>query len=171
VRLLGTSELKAVEFPGELPFVYGYQAGWGDLAAPPATLLVLLAWAWSTHHLVFAAIFVVAFAVLVVYCLNISPARLSVSSQELIARGTQNRNLASQTKIPAVEVNTLRYAAASDRGPAGLYARCGCNQTCLMPRLTQEQADEVANDIRAKFPNLECGVNLPASLQYPEQNR
>jgi hypothetical protein len=171
VKLLGTSELKVVELPGELQFVYGYQAGWGDLAAPPATLLVLLAWAWNTHHIVFAAIFVVAFAALIVYWLNISPSRLSVSSQELIAHGSQNRNLANQTMIPAAEVNTLRYAAASSQGPAGLYAYCQLRQTCLMPGLTEEQASAVADVIRTKFPNLERGDNLPASLQYPEQHR
>jgi hypothetical protein len=171
VRVLGTSELKSIVLPGQLQFVYGYQAGWGDLAAPPATLLVLLAWAWSTHHAVFAAIFVVAFAALVVYWLNISPARLSVSSQELVAHGSQNRNLSNQTNIPAAEVNTLRFAAASDHGPAGLYAYCRLKQICLMPGLTEEQASAVADAIRTKFPSLERGDNLPLSLQYPEQHR
>jgi hypothetical protein len=171
VRLLGSSELKTIELPGELQFVYGYEAGWGDLAAPPAALIVLLAWALSTHHLVFAAIFVVVFAALVVYWLNISPSRLSVTPRELIAQGSQNRNLANQTNVPTSEVNTLRYAPASEQGPAGLYAYCRRKQICLIPGLTQEQAEAVAETIRAKFPDLERGDNLPAALQYPEQHR
>ena len=170
MRPLGSSELKIVELPEQLQFVYGYEAGWGDLAAPPAALLVTLAWAWSTHHLVYAAIFVVIFAALVAYWLNISPAKLSVTQRELIAQGSQNRNLNNQANISAAEVNSLAYAAASDQGPAGLYAYCRSKQTCLMPGLTQEQSNTVAETIRAKFPQLERGDNIPTALQYPEQH-
>jgi len=171
VRVLGTSELKAVELPGELQFVYGYQAGWGDLAAPPATLLVLLAWAWSTHRPVFAAIFVVAFTALVVYWLNISPTRLSVSSQELIAHGNQNRNIREEVIVPASEVKSIGYLAAGEHGAAGLYAFRGNRQTCLMPGLTQEQATAIADVIREKFPYLERGGNTQTSLEFGEQNK
>lgn len=171
MKLLGSSELRTIELPDRLQVVHGYQAGWGDLAAPPATLLVLLAWAASTHHMVLGAIFVVAFAALAIYWLNISPNRLSVLPRELITQGSQNRNLANQTNIPAAEVNSLAYAATGEHGPTGLYAYCRRKRICLMPGLTQEQAEAVAEAIRAKFPNLERGDNLPAALQYPEQHR
>jgi hypothetical protein len=170
VRPLGSSELKTVELPDQLQFVYGYEPGWGDLAAPPAALLVALAWALSEHHLVYAAIFVVIFISLVIYWLNISPAKLSVTQRELIAQGSQNRNLNNQTTIPTSEVNSLAYAAAAKGTPAGLYAVCRRNQACLLPGLTQEQAAAVAELIRTKFPKLERGDNIPIALQYPEQH-
>ena len=168
---MGAIQLQTIELPDQLRFVYGYESGWVDLAAPPAALLAAVIWAGVTHHLIFAAIFVVAFGALVVYWLNISPARLSVSQRELIAQGSQNRNLTNQTNIPAVEVNTLRYAPAGDYGPAGLYAYCRRRQICLIPGVAEEQAIAIAEAIRAKFPNIERGDNLPAHMEFPEQHR
>jgi hypothetical protein len=159
VRPLGSSDLKTVELPDQLQFVYGYEPGWGALA-----------WALSERHLVYAAIFVVIFISLVIYWLNVSPAKLSVTQRELVAQGSQNRNLANQTTIPASEVNSLAYAAAGKGSPAGLYAMCRRNQACLLPGLTPEQAAAVAGIIRTKFPKLERGDNIPDSLKYPEQH-
>ncbi len=166
MNLLGATELKTVELPDQLLFAYGYEAGWGDLAAPPAALLVALAWAAATHHYVLGAIFVVGFGALVLYWLNISPARLKVSAQELIAHNSQLRNVRQEVIVPASEIHSLAYIPAGPQGAAGLYAWHGIRQTCLMPGITPEEAAEAADLIRKKFPHLERGDNNRTALEY-----
>ena len=164
--MLGSTELRTVELPGQLQFVYGYQPGWGDLVAPPAALLVALVWAWTTGHHVFVAIFIVIFGGLAFHWINITPARLSVSIRELVTRGNHNRNIKAEVTVPTSDLLALEYLPPNPSGAAGLYAQCGRRQVLLIPGITPGQATEIANVVRTKFPSL--GQTAATDLAAPE---
>jgi hypothetical protein len=168
VQVLGSTELKTIELPDLLQFVYGYEAGWGDLVAPPAALLAALVWAWTTGHHIFVAIFIVIFGGLAFYWINITPTRLSVSLRELVSRGNHNRNIKAEVTVPASSIQSFEYFPLSANGAAGLYAQCGQKQVLLIPGLTQEQASEVVNTIRARYPQLEQNNSARTSPGYSE---
>jgi hypothetical protein len=168
VQVLGSTELKTIELPDQLQFVYGYDAGWGDLVAPPAALLAALIWAWTTGHHIFVAIFIVIFGGLAFYWINITPTRFSVSARELVSRGNHNRNIKAEVTVPASDLQYFEYLPQSPSGADGLYAQCGRKQVLLIPALTPEQANEVANLIRIKFPGLGRSNAAPAPPEFIE---
>jgi hypothetical protein len=166
--VLGSTELRTIDLPDQLQFVYGYRAGWGDLAAPPVALLVALVWAWTTGHHIFVAIFIVIFGGLAFHWINVTPARLLVSARELVSRGNHNRNIKAEVTVPATDLESLEYLPQSPSGAAGLYAQCGRKQVLLIPALTPEQAVEIARIIRAKFPGLERSAAARLSPDFIE---
>jgi hypothetical protein len=168
VQVLGSTELRTIELPDQLQFIYGYQAGWGDLVAPPAALLAALIWAWTTGHHIFVAIFIVIFGGLAFYWINITPTHLSVSIRELVSRGNHNRNIKAEVTVPASDIQSLDYFPAGPSAAAGLYAQCGQRQILLMPGLTKGQASEVVNTIRARFPQIEQSNSTRTSPGYSE---
>ena len=165
MKPLGSIELQTIELPDKLQFVFGYQAGWGDLAAPTAAFLIILGWAWSTEHYIPGAIVLVAFIVLALYWLNITPTRLSVSTHELVTRGNHTRNVHNEITIPVSDVQSLRFLPAGNQGPAGLYALRGSKQTCLIPGISSEESTAMVRLIRKKFPQIERG-DQPRTLQF-----
>lgn len=162
---LGSIELKTTELTDKLQFDYGYEAGWADLVAPPAAFLILLTIAWSTHHVILAAIIIAAFVAIVLYWLNITPARLTISSREVVSHGNHTRTIKGDLTIPSPDIESLRYLPSGNHGPAGLYASHGSKQSCLMPGVTPEQASALLRVIRRKYPQIDR-TDQSVSMQF-----
>jgi hypothetical protein len=100
VTLLGTSELKAVELPGQLQFVAVSESGWIDLPGVPLVLIVFATAAWISGRIFFAlsSAFVLV-AVLAKTIMNYpdgSKIKLFVSQSDLIARGDLGRTFTTR---------------------------------------------------------------------------
>jgi hypothetical protein len=158
VRILGSSELRTIEFSTQLQFVNGYQSGWVDFMAPPAALFILFLWTIVSQYYLMSWFVVIGYMLLVLWWLNGNVTKLYVTDTLIVARGSLGRSYQRERRVRTDELKSLTYVATGADGEIpGLYAIHAWTRTCLMPRLTEEEAKAIINTISIKFPHLEQG--------------
>jgi hypothetical protein len=155
VRLLGRNEVTTIDEPDYLQFVLVRENGWIDLVGPPVALLVFVAWAVIYQHYFFIAFAVIGLFALIANYANGSITKLFVSQSELIARGNLDRALTDEVKVKVSDIESLDYRMGGRNSPSGFYASQGwLKQTCLLPGLSKQKANAIADAICERFPNI-----------------
>jgi hypothetical protein len=170
VRILGSADLTTIELPDQLQFVSGYQSGWVDFMAPPAALFIVFLWAMISHYYLLAWFVVIGYLLLVLWWLSTSVTRLFVTPTQLVARGNLGRTYHAERRVDTEELKTLSYFSGGNDQPPGLYAYHGWSSTCLIPKVTEVEANIIINAIHAKFPNLERGQFAEMEAIHAEAN-
>jgi len=170
VRILGSADLKTIESPGGLQFVAGYESGWVDFMAPPAALFIVFLWAMIEHFYLLAWFTVVGYLLLVLWWLHSPLTRLFVSETELRARGNLGFSYSGTRKVKTEELKSIAYFQGAQNEPAGLYAYHGWTRTCLIPRLTQAEANLIVEAIHRKFPYIQHGHEIAMAEIHAQAN-
>jgi hypothetical protein len=159
VKLIGKTEITTIDEPDQLQFAVVSQSGWIDLLGIPLVSIVFAAVASISGHpflaLYSALILVAILAKAIMNYPDGSVIKLFVSQCELIARGDLGRTFADEVKAKSADVKSLGYQMGGKNSPSGLYADQGwLKQTCLFPGLNKQQANDIADTICRKFPNI-----------------
>ena len=85
---------------------------------------------------------------------------LTVTDSEVESHGNLGYISQKDVIMEASEVMFLGYSSGGKGRPWGLYAggRGVFEKTCVMPFITQDQASEIADKIRRKFPIFNAAV-------------
>jgi hypothetical protein len=170
VRLLGSADLKTIERPHQLQFVSGYESGWVDFLAPPAALFIVFLWAMIVHYYLLAWFIVIGYLLLALWWLHSPVTRLFVSDTELLARGNLGRSYSDTRRVKTDELKSMSHFHGAQNEPAGLYAYHAWTKTCLIPRLTQQEANSIIETIHRKFPYIEHGHEIAMTAIHAEAN-
>lgn len=170
MKAFGHSEITTIDDPDGLQFVVVRANGYVDFFAPIAALLAFGLWAVIAHHFILVIISTVGlFSLLASYARG-PVTRLAVSQYELVASGNLDRTFTDHLRVETKNVKSLGYFVGYENEPSGLYADQGWRQTCLLPGVSKEEADTIAETIRGKFPDLERGDTSSRSLLYSESS-
>ena len=171
MRLLGSSELRTIEFPTQLQFINGYQSGWFDFMAPPIALFILFLGAIVAHNYLMCWFVIIGYLLLVLWWLNSNATKLYVTDTLIVARGSLGRSYLRERRVRGDELKALTYVATGAPGEIpGLYAIHAWTRTCLMPRLSEAEAKEIMSSISKKFPYLEQGRLTQMTSAHEEAN-
>lgn len=169
--MLGSSELRTIEFSTQLQFVNGYQSGWFDFMAPPAALFILFLWTIVYQYYLISWFVVIGYLLLVLWWLNSNVTKLYVTDTVLVARGSLGRSYLRERRVRTEELKSFTYLATGAEGEVpGLYAIHAWTRTCLMPRLTEAEARAIIQTISRKFPHLEQGQLTHMATVHAEAN-
>ncbi len=170
MRIIGSAELRTIELPDQLQFTSGYESGWVDFMAPPAALFIVFLGAMIFHYYLVAWFVVIGYLLLVLWWLNSSVTRLIVTDTVLVARGNLGRSYSNERRVKTEELKSLAWFGGAQSEVPGLYANHGWQRTCLIPRLTAEEARAIIDTIHKKFPYLEHGKLAEMDKIHAEAN-
>ncbi len=170
MRILGSADLKTIERAQQLQFVSGYESGLVDFLAPPAALFIVFLWAMIAHYYLLAWFTVIGYLLLVLWWLHSPVTRLFVSETELLARGNLGFSYSDTRKVKTEELKSISFFQGAHNEPAGLYAYHGWTKTCLIPRLTQAEANAIIAAIQRKFPYIEHGHEIAMAEIHAQAN-
>lgn len=167
MRLRGNNEITTVDLPEELQFRVSHRAGWIELFLEVAStvLLVWAGWKWPNFWLrIGAGAGVLA---LIANWLQGRETHLSVTKRELSATGNLGRPVRTELTLGAAEVKSLEYFVGDEGEPSGLFAMTRWTRVCLLPCVSEAEANGIVGAIVRKFPQI-GGDPDPHSLLFGE---
>jgi len=156
-------DLTVTELADELRFRVDREEGWvGRIALPLvfcAVLIFTLTLRNSTLRIGGASGMALGILYLAINRTRPSSTELSVTSRGFHATGYLGSGVVpfyrASVKVPADRVRSLVYAPGDDSSPAGLHLDCGAwNKECVLPGLTRQQTEAVAETILRRFPQF-----------------
>jgi len=154
VKLIGQTNISTTQEPDHLQFIVTQERGWIELLIP-LTLLAFGLWALFLERYLFVAFCLAGAVFLVARFGKASVTQLDVSQSEMITRDNPEGSFSGEKIVKAPEVKSLGYKIGNKNIPSGLYAHQGLfKSTCLLPGLKKQQANEIADLICQKFPNI-----------------
>jgi len=84
----------------------------------------------------------------------------------IAVRGNVGRIFSAEIYVRAAEVVTLGYEAGDEGESSGLYVKEGWKRICILPSISEEQANEIATAVYLKFPAIGKGDGEPGSLLF-----
>jgi len=170
MRIFGRVELTTADYQSELRFTAVRRDGLFEFAAGPIFVILALYFGWKWQRPWYLAFGGIALLSLVANWIQGGATELRVTGSELLATGNLAKMFSTEIRVPADEIKTIRYEAGGEGDPGGLYIRRGWGRTCLLPGLNSEQADEVAQAIYLRFPDIGSGDHNPNSLLFGDQS-
>jgi len=153
VKLVGQTTITTIEEPDHLQFVTTRVRGWTDLLLP-TILTVVGGGALGFKHFFMGALCLLAAILFLANFSKPSTNQLDVSQSEMIVRSSVDSSISQDKTVKSPEMKSLGYQYGNKNQPSGLYANQGIfNQICLLPGLSKQQANEIADTICKKFPN------------------
>ncbi|MGO9335988.1 MAG: hypothetical protein ACLPY1_00630 [Terracidiphilus sp.] len=154
MTLTGKADVESRDLGAELQFKVTRERGLIEVLAIPAFLAFFLYVGWKANRYWFVVAGGLWAAVMTANWLQGSETELRVTTTELTATGNLGRMFSTQLRVPAAEVTALGWEGGSEDADPGLYVKRGWRRLCIMPGLNKEQATEVADAIRRRFPEI-----------------
>ncbi|WP_109489081.1 hypothetical protein [Occallatibacter savannae] len=152
-------QLKTVEYFDALEFTVLRETGGVQDFIGPAISLILICWFWYRGNLgicILIAIVTIwtmvgAFADRV----HGRETRLRVTIEGVIAHGNLGHVFSTHEQVGIADLAAIRYHPGDGEGEAaGLYAHLDLGSRMLLPSISGDQANEIIEAIRKKFPGL-----------------
>lgn len=152
--------------PNRLTFRVERERGWLEWTIAIAGISYL-AWLALRFHSVFWLIAGLAGGFsLVTGLLATGSSELIVTSNELLVRSNPGGLFSKETSISAATITGLEFQSGGEDNPAGIYVKQGWRSQCVLSDLTQQQADEILDQIFRQFPHIGVGDPNPNSLLF-----
>jgi hypothetical protein len=159
-------EITTLPEPARITFQIEREHGWIEWPLALAGIGFCF-WQWSRYHLIFWAIGgTVATASAVANWARGSRTELVVTADELLARGNTGRLFSSEITIRTADVTAMQYQVGDEGAPSGLYVRHGWRNTCLVRGISEDQTNQILDEISRRFPNIRTGDSDPSSLLF-----
>ena len=163
---LSRAEVTTLPEPARIAFQIEHEHGWIEWPLALAGTGVCF-WEWSRFHSIFWAIAgTFATASVVANWARGSRTELVVTADQLLARGNIGRLFSSETTIRTADVTAMRYQVGGEGAPSGLYVGHGWRSTCLVPEISEDQTNQILDEIFRRFPNIATGDSNPSSLLF-----
>lgn len=93
--------------------------------------------------------------------------QMTVTADHIDVRGNVGRMFSTEISIRTADVISLSYNSGGEDQAAGLYARQGrWGNTCVLKNISEDQTNQILNEIFRKFPRIGTGDNDPNSLLF-----
>jgi hypothetical protein len=159
-------EFSIVELPDELQIRRVRHAGWIERILAPAVVPALMGigWLWQKPSLIVGAS--VLLMLLIVAWAWGHPSVLRVLPDRLITSAFLWNTM--ETALSDIEtVQWLRGEMFVENGdPDGLYISCAGRCKCVLPFVSEEQAEAATDAISRRFPKYPVKVPVPGSFRF-----
>jgi hypothetical protein len=167
VKLLGSSVVTTTEDSDQLVFTFERQAGWVELLVPPIIVVGCALLSWQDRAWWLLALCVVGMVMFASKWSREGSGKLTVSGYGFVVipdfKRFPNRTIRYQPQV----VQRLKFFAGIDENdPFGLYL----NEDCIVPEISEEQANEIAYRIFAKFPDIGGPDTRRASILHGDDS-
>ena len=169
MRLRGQNEITTVDLPEQLEFRVLRRPGWVETALEIGSLIAICGIAWKWQNLWAWIAGGAGILALVASWLQGRETQLSVTKRGLIATGNLGRLVRTKLTVDAADVKSLEYFAGDEGDLGGLFVIKGWTRICLLPGLSETEANRIVGAIIAKFPEI-GGDSEPHSLLYGERS-
>ena len=158
MEIFGKTELRTDEFADKLRFTITHENSLVETTITPV-ITVLVAWVfWRQNSPLtkFMAILVVlATAVAIVSNRRQgNEVSLEVNSDELVTQGNMGKLLETEQRIATKDVEGMSYRIGGEDESSGLYVKLRLSERCVLPRVSEEQAQQMIAAISKKFSDL-----------------
>jgi hypothetical protein len=167
MQFLSSSVVATTEESDRLVFTVKSESGWVDSLLPPIILVVfgLLLWKIKAWWLLIACAF--GLVMFFIKWSRRTACSLSVSSFGIIVTPDIKRFPNRVTRYKPHIVQKLRFSLGNDESdPSGLYL----NDDCVLSGIREDQAEEIANRIFAKFPDIGGPDTTRASILHGDDS-
>ncbi len=170
---IGRVDLETRELPDALEFVVTRVTGWVELVLGAGLTIFVVgifwrsggAFAWIIAAL---AVFASLYLFLSIW-IHRGKTRLLVTSKEISAEGNLHRWFSSKLHIPTAELKSLKWDSGGE-GDRGLYARRAWSYDCVLPEISEQQAQSIRDAIANKFPHIRIDENSPVSILFGDES-
>ncbi len=166
MKLVSQTKVITIEEPDRLQFVLERELGLADLLVGPIVVGCVAAYALYAHSWWPLLFCVLAFGAFLANYLNGPVTTITVSDRGIEAIGNLGRAFKTHVVVQASQIETFSYSIGNEEENSGLYI----NQRELLAALNEEQANHIADKVRAKFPLLERGDHSPTSLLHGDES-
>jgi hypothetical protein len=160
------TEVTTFDEPNRLTFRVEHERGWLELAIAIAGILFVF---WEAHRLnsflwlLFG--FIIASSVVVGF-LTSGCSELIVTTTELLIRKNLGGLSSEETSINTAAITGMEFQPGGEDNPSGIYVKQGWRSQCALSDLTQQQAEEILDQIFRRFPHIGVGDTNPNSLLF-----
>lgn len=164
--LLSRAEVTTLVEPTRITFHIEREDGWIEWLIGLA-IICFCFWQWSRFHTIFWLIGgLVGTATVFANWTRGGRTELIVTAGELLARGNVGRMFSSEISIKTADVTAMQYQVGGEGAPSGLYVRHGWQNTCLVDGISEDQTNQILDEIFRRLPNVPTGDRNPASLLF-----
>jgi hypothetical protein len=169
MRIFDDCRIDTIELEDELVFVVTSKSGLTNwIALVAVTVFAAVMWN-SNSHAWAVAIVLFGGGSLAVNWAKGNETRLRVTSESIVADGNLQRAFTDAIRIPAKEITAIDWGTDGADGPSGLFVRRGWTNNCVLPGISREQAENIRDKIRERFPDLEKDTT-PASIIHGDDS-
>lgn len=163
---LSRAEITTLAEPTRITFQIEREDGWIEWLIALAFICFSF-WQWNRFHSIFWLICGLGgTAMIFANWARGGRTELVVTADELLARGNTGRVLSSEVTIKTTDVTAMQYQVGDEGAPTGLYVRHGWRNTCLVRGISEEQTNQILDEIFRHFPNISAGDGNPSSLLF-----
>lgn len=166
MRAFGQVEITSVALPNEVLFVAKRRGGWTDYFVIPL-LGVIVVWLWVANKELMSllAAFIGGFSLLTSWSRG-PETRLKITRDLLLADGNLDRMMTDEIRIPTSEVKWINWSSGGEHGLEGLHVGRGFTSVCVLPGITEQQAQTIRSAIEREFPEISIDDSSPVSFLF-----
>ena len=158
MELFGRTDLSTSELADAVEFTVVHRQGPIEVIIAPlvTALVVWLFWrSGSQLTKIMAALAGVSGAIAVIANRRQGDeVSLRVTADELVTQGNMGKLFETEQRIATRDVLGMSYRSGGEDEMYGLYVKLRWNERCILPRLSEEQIQQVIEIIGRRFPDL-----------------
>lgn len=162
---LTKASLEIVENPHSLVFRIERERGWVESLMGFAAILFFFWEAQNSRSKIWVIFGLIAIAGIIANWLHGTKMELTVTNDEILARGNVNRMFRTEIVISSA-VKSIDYLSGGEDAPSGLYVKQAWQNTCVVADITEEQTGQITDRIYRKFSEIGSGDTESGSVLF-----
>jgi hypothetical protein len=158
MELFGKTDLSTIELPDSLEFTVVHKQGSIEVIITPVVTALVMWLFWrsgSQLTKIMAALAGVSGAIaMIANRRQGDEVSLRVTADELVTQGNMGKLFETEQRIATRDVLGMSYRTGGENEMSGLYVKLRWSERCILPRLSEEQAQQTIEIISKKFPDL-----------------